>query len=117
MAAISLYLDEDVHTFIADAVRRRGWEALTTEAAGRRGVTDVDQLVFATVRGSAILTYNISDFPNLHAELLARRESHAGIIIGTQTDPRRNIRALLNLLSAASAEDMRDNLVYLGNWA
>ncbi len=47
MAAINLYLDEDVHTFIADAVRRRGWEALTTEEAGRRGATDADQLAFA----------------------------------------------------------------------
>jgi predicted nuclease of predicted toxin-antitoxin system len=72
MTAISLYLDEDVHTFIADAVRRHGWEALTTEEAGRRGALDSDQLRFATERGSVILTYNISDFPDLHADLLAR---------------------------------------------
>ena len=37
MTAVSLYLDEDVHTFIADAVRRRGWQAITTEEADRCG--------------------------------------------------------------------------------
>ncbi|MGH2589009.1 MAG: DUF5615 family PIN-like protein [Dehalococcoidia bacterium] len=116
MTAISLYLDEDAHTYIADAVRRRGWNAVTTEEAGRRGALDPDQLRFATERGSAILTYNVSDFPDLHAGLLARGESHAGIIVATQADPRRNIRALLNLLNAVSAEKMRDNLVYLNNW-
>ncbi len=53
MAAIRLYLDEDAHPFIADAVRIRGWEALTT----------------------------------------------------------------FNLLNSLSAEDMRNSLVYLNNWA
>ena len=33
MAAAKVYLDEDVHPFIADALRLRGWEALTTREA------------------------------------------------------------------------------------
>jgi hypothetical protein len=73
-------------------------------------------LLFATGRGSAILTYNGGDFTRLHSEALTHGRTHAGIIIGTQADPRRNIRALLNLLSALSAEEMRDNLVFLNNW-
>lgn len=35
MAAIRIYLDEDVHTFIANALRLRGWDALTTTSAAR----------------------------------------------------------------------------------
>ena len=31
MTAIKLYLDEDVHHLIAQALRLRGWTALTTE--------------------------------------------------------------------------------------
>ncbi|MGD9892166.1 MAG: DUF5615 family PIN-like protein [Dehalococcoidia bacterium] len=84
------------------AERRRDWQALTTEEAGRRGALDPDQLRLATERGLVILTYNISDFPGLHTDLLGRGESHAGVIIATQSDPRRSIRALLNLLSVAS---------------
>lgn len=117
MAAIKVYLDEDVHTFIAQALRLRGWEALTTEEARRRRVADLDQITFATARGYAILTYNSRDFPRLHYEIVTKENTHAGIIVARREDPRRNIRALLNLLTRLSAEAMRDQLVYLNNWA
>jgi hypothetical protein len=116
MAAIKVYLDEDVHTFIAQALRLRGWEALTTEEAGRRGADDLDQITFATNRGYTILTYNIRDFPRPPYEIVSIGNMHAGIIVAAQEDPRRNVRALFNLLSSRSAEAMRSQLVYLNNW-
>jgi hypothetical protein len=63
------------------------------------------------------LTYNSRDFPRLHYEIVSSGNTHSGIIVGTREDPRRNIRALLNLLNKFSAEAMRDQLVYLNNWA
>jgi predicted nuclease of predicted toxin-antitoxin system len=116
MAAIKVYLDEDVHAFIAHALRLRSWEALTTQEAGRRRDTDLDQIAFASEQGYAILTYNIRDFPRLHTEILAGGKTHAGLIVGTRQDPRGNIRALLNLLHLLSAEDLVNQLVYLNNW-
>ena len=116
MAAIKVYLDEDVHTFIAHALRLRGCEALTTQEAGRRSATDLDQIACASERGYAILTYNIGDFPRLHTDILASGKTHAGVIVGTRQDPRGNIRALLNLLHLLSAEDLVHQLVYLHNW-
>ena len=117
MAALKIYLDEDVHPYIAHALRLRGWEALTTVEAAQRSATDEEQLQFATDRGYAILTYNSSDFPRLHSEWKATGKAHAGIIVATQDDPRRNIRALLNLVSSTSGESIRNSLVYLNNWA
>jgi hypothetical protein len=117
MASVRVYLDEDVHTFIAHALRQRGWEAVTTEALGRKGASDPDQIAYATQIGHAILTYNVQDYPRLHYEKLARGEPHAGIIVGNQDDPRRNVRALLNLLDSVSAEAIASDLVYLSNWA
>lgn len=117
MAAISLYLDEDVHTYIAHALRLRGWQAFTTEEVQRRSATDQDQIHFATENGYSIVTYNVRDFPRLHYEIIASRESHNGIIVAKREDPSRNIRALLNLLNTLSVEAMRDQLVYLNNWA
>ncbi len=116
MTAIRLYLDEDVHTFIAAALRRRHWEAITTEEAERRGASDPDQLAFATNQGFTIFTYNAGDFADLHYETLARSGTHAGIIVGTQVDPGRNLRALISLMEGVPAESMRDTLVYLNNW-
>lgn len=113
---IKVYLDEDVHAFIAEALHLRGWEALTTREAGRRGASDLDQIEFATKHGYAILTYNVSNFPRHHFELTARGRIHSGIIIATQDDPRRSLRALLNILSTFSQEDVVGQLIYLNNW-
>jgi hypothetical protein len=64
----------------------------------------------------ASLSYNASDFPHLHSEFVARGEDHGSIIVGTQNDPCRNVRALLNLLDRVSSEQIANQLVYLNNW-
>jgi hypothetical protein len=79
MAATKIYLDEDVHTFIAQALRLRGWEARTTEEAQRRGADDPEQISFATNNRYAILTYNVKDFPRLHYEIVTRGDTHSGL--------------------------------------
>jgi hypothetical protein len=117
MAAAKVYLDEDVHPIIADALRLRGWQALTTNDAGRRGAGDRDQVRFADENGYAFLTYNVRDLSRIHYEMLAAGEHHSGIIVAVQDDPRRTIRALLNLLASVSAAALGDSLVYANNWA
>ena len=111
MTAIKLYLDEDVHHLIAQALRLRGWTALTTHETGRQASTDIEQLHFAMAGGYAILTYNVADFPRLHDEVTRSGEHHAGIIVATQDDPAANARTLLRLVSAFSADDLVDQLL------
>jgi predicted nuclease of predicted toxin-antitoxin system len=84
MAAIKVYLDEDVHSFIAEALRLRGWQTLTTPQAGNQRTSDIDQIAYATQNSYCILTYNVTDFPRLHSEILVSGGSHAGIIVATQ---------------------------------
>lgn len=116
MAAIKIYLDEDVHPFIAHAVRLRGYEALTTVEAGQRTAGDTEQIEFAISKGMALLTYNSRDFPRIHSNFVRSGRPHRGIIVATQDDPRRNVRGLLKLFAERSADDLRDALVYLNNW-
>lgn len=116
MTALRLYLDEDVHAFIADALRLRGYEAIITRDHGRLGANDTDQLTFIQRHGYALLTYNVNDFPHLHFQWLAVGKHHPGIIIASRENPSQNIRALLNLLSLVSAEDLADQLEYLNFW-
>jgi hypothetical protein len=116
MATVRFYLDEDVHTFIAEAVRLRGYEATTTRDQRRLGAEDPDQLRFTRQRGYTLVTYNVQDYPRLHYEWLATGKHHAGIIIAEREDPRRNIRALLNLVALVTAEEMVDQLEYLNYW-
>jgi hypothetical protein len=90
MAAIKFYLDEDVHNLIADALRLRGWTAQTTVEAGNQRASDIDQILFAAPGGFSIVTYNVTDFPRLHLEILSRGGSHAGIIVASQDRPSAN---------------------------
>ena len=116
MSAARIYLDEDVHAFIADALRLRGWSALTTVEAGQMSSTDQRQIEYATDNGYVILSYNVADFPRLHEEILAAGAHHAGIIVATQSDPKCNATTLMSLVDAFSAEDFVDQLLYLSNW-
>jgi hypothetical protein len=105
-----------VHHLIAHALRLRGWVAVTTCDMGREGSGDLEQIQFATKNGYAILSYNVTDFPRLHYEIVDAGEHHAGIIVATQVDPAANARALLALASTFNAEEFVDQLLYLNNW-
>ena len=116
MTSIKIYLDEDVHHLIAHALRLRSWEAITTFDAGRQGSTDLEQIRFAADNSYVILSYNVSDFPRLHYEIVGAGDHHAGIIVATQEDPAANARTMLALVSTFSAEDFTNQLIYLNNW-
>jgi hypothetical protein len=116
MQAIKVYLDEDVHNLIADALRLRGWKALTTVEAANQRNSDIDQIRFATAEGCIILTYNVRDFPRLHNEILSAGGNHAGIVVATQGRPAANTRALLSLISSLTTDDVANQLIYLNNW-
>ena len=116
MASVKIYRDEDVHKLIADALRLRGWGALTTVDAGNQGATDIAQLRYAVAGDYSFMTYNVADFPRLHDEFLSSGNHHAGIIVATQDRPNANARALLALVSTFQADDFVDQLIYLNNW-
>ena len=44
MARVSLYLDEHVQIGLAEALKARGVDVLTTQEAGNVGVSDLEQL-------------------------------------------------------------------------
>jgi hypothetical protein len=47
LTKISLYLDEHVQLALAESLRARGVDVLTTQEAGNICFSDVDQLIFA----------------------------------------------------------------------
>ena len=116
MSPIKVYFDEDVHHLIAHALSLRSRNTLTTVEAGRAGTSDLQQIQFAAENGYVIISYNSSDFPRLHYEIMNAGNHHAWIIVATQDKLGANARALLSLLSTFSAEDFVDQLVYLNNW-
>lgn len=113
---ISVYTDEDVANAVAESIRRRGYQVLTTPDRGNFELTDEDQLKFATSIGAVLLTHNVKDFPRIHHEFMTRGISHKGIVVAKQVPVGEIVKKFLHLASVLSAEDMVNRLEYLSAW-
>ena len=73
-----LFADEDFPFPVVERLRQLGHDVLTTLAATRAnlGLSDAEQLAFATTQARAILTRNRGDFIRLHHA----SAQHAGIV-------------------------------------
>ena len=110
---IELYIDEDVDVLIADILRARGFDALTTRDARRLHATDEEQLAFAAAEQRALLTHNRADFEALHQAYIASGRHHAGILIAVRHPAYEIVRRLLFILNAVTADEMQNQARYL----
>jgi predicted nuclease of predicted toxin-antitoxin system len=110
---IALYLDEDVSVLVAELVRARGFDLLTTREAGRLHSTDEEQLAYAASQQRALLTHNRVDFELLHHASLAAGTPHGGIIIAVRHSPYEIVRRLLLILNHVTADEMDGHLRYI----
>ncbi len=80
---VTVFTDEHVHAGLANALRQRGYDALSCQEAGLagRGVSDAAQLEYAARQGRAVLTYDVVDFIQLDHEWKEAGRRHAGIIL------------------------------------
>ena len=79
--------------------------------------SDQSQLAFAASVGRTIYTYNVGDFTALHSEYLTRETNLSGIIVGEQGrfGIGEQIRRLLRIIEAKSAEEMQNHIEFLSN--
>jgi hypothetical protein len=107
-------MDADLVT----ALRREGVDVLTTLEAERTGRSDEEQLLYATEQRRVIYSYNIKDLVVLNTAFLTEGHSHGGIIVAHQAryGIGEEVRRLVALMEAISAENMKDRLEYLTGW-
>jgi predicted nuclease of predicted toxin-antitoxin system len=110
---IELFLDEDVHSGLAHALRRRGYDAIHTQELDRKGRTDSDQLLFATQRERCLFTFNVKDFVILHNQHAKIQQEHWGIIVSKQLPFSETMSRLLRLLQHTAKETMKNHLEFL----
>jgi Domain of unknown function (DUF5615) len=117
---LRLYIDEDaMDSDLVDALRARGADLQTAHEAGMVGREDHEQLRHSTIQGRVMYTFNTGHFCALHASFLNRVEVHAGIVVSPQQRYTigEQMRRLLNLIAAETAETMRNRLEFLTDWS
>ena len=103
---------------LVEALRDRGVDVLTAQEAGMIGRNDEEHLEYAARAGRVLYSFNIRHYFRLHANRLSRRESHAGIVVAPQQQYTvgEQMRRLLRLVAARSAEEMKKQIEHLGAW-
>ena len=110
---IQLFLDEDVHSGLSHALRKRGYDVIHAQELDRKGRSDSDQLFFAIGQERCLFTFNVKDFVILHNEQVKVQQEHWGIIVSKQLPFRETMFRLLNLLQRYRQEEMKDRLEFL----
>ena len=116
MARVRLYLDEHVQASLAQGLRVRGVDVLTTQEAGNSSLDDEGQLRFAAAQGRVLLSYNKRHFAKLHYDWMAAGRPHAGMTLSDQLATGVVLRRLMKLYFSLTSEQMENRLEYLGAW-
>jgi len=116
MPPLALYLDEHIQISLAEALRTRGIDVLTTQEAHHTGQEDIRQLAFATQNNRSLLSYNKRHFAKIHSLWISLHRPHGGIILSDQIPIGIVLRRLMKLYFSIDSEQMRSRLEYLNNW-
>lgn len=105
-------------TDLVGALRQRGLVIVIPIEEKLIGRTDEEQLLFASEHRCVLYTFNVSDFYALHTSWLRTARGHAGLILAPQQrfSVGEQLRRILRLRAARSAEAMRDSVEFLSRW-
>lgn len=110
---VKLLLDEHIWEGLAEALAQRGYDVVHVAHTQQRGMDDDLLLAWATSQDRAVLTYNVCHFAPLAAQWYVVHRNHAGVILSAQLPPGELLKQMLNLLTALSADDLKDTVRWL----
>jgi len=110
---VKTYLDENISFVVAEILRSRGFEAMTAQEAGNKGLSDDKQLEFASHQGMAILTHDRVDFEELATDYFANDKTHHVIIIAYPRLPQLIAEQLSKILNRITADEMTNQIIYI----
>jgi hypothetical protein len=113
---IALYTDADVGSDLAKQLRERGFDAVSALELGRYRLSDQEQFDYAVSEERAILTFNIKHFTSLFEIYWNAGTAHYGVIVSEQIPFGELLRRALNLLNTVTADEMKNNIKYLGEF-
>ena len=106
-------IDEDVHLILAEAIRKRGFDAIHVNELERDSLPDHEQLAFAVEQRRCILTFNVADFVILHSEYIQADKEHFGILVSRQRPIGAILRITLGFLQSHTFDELQNQLFFL----
>ena len=113
MGKVKIYLDEDVRPILADILRERGYDTISTLESKMIGSTDKAQMDFAIQEERAILTHNIKDFVQMHR---VYQDKHYGIILSEQISLKELLRRILRFLAQTKSNKVKGQIIWLSKY-
>lgn len=114
MAAVRIYTDESVDVAISAGLKRRGVDAWSARDAGNLGLSDEEQLRYAS-REQAVIFSHDADFLRLARDWTQQGKGHAGIIYVQEQkfSVGECIRHLLDYTLVLEADEMKGQIEFL----
>lgn len=114
MAAPRIYTNESIPVSVATGLKRRGVDAWSARDAGNLGLSDEEQLKYASRERAVIFTHD-EDFLRLVSEWMQQGKEHWGIIYvhEQKLSIGECIRRLMAYALAVEAEEMKNRLEFL----
>lgn len=110
---ICLYLDEDVNVLVADLLRARGFDVITTRDARQLHATDAEQLAYAVSQARTLVTHNRTDFEQLVQSYFDSGQMHYGVIFAVRRSPQEITKRLLVILNHVTADEIHNQVRYI----
>ena len=107
---ISFLLDEDVHPMLAEALQKRGIDAVHVQELARKGIDDLSQLIYAAEQNRCLVSFNKKDFALLHYKYMDEGSSHAGIVVSNQCSIGELLSKLILLAEVYFAKEMVNHI-------
>ena len=103
---------------LVHSLRIRGVDLVTALEQRMIRRDDIDHLELAHSQGRVLYSFNVGDFQRLHTEVLNQGKHHSGIILARQQrhSVGEQMRRLLRIIAALSADEMKDSLIFLSAW-
>lgn len=114
MARLRIYTNESVHVAVAVGLRQRGVDAWSARDAGNLGLSDKEQLDYASRQRAVIFTHD-DDFLRLAHDWTQRGREHWGIIYVREQKLSIGecVRRLMDYTLIFQAEDMKNRVEFL----
>lgn len=114
MARLRIYTNESVHVAVAIGLKRRGVDAWSARDVGNLGLSDEEQLQYASREKATIFTHD-DDFLRLAHKWTLQGKEHWGIIYAQvqKFSIGECIRRLMNYALVLKGEDLKNHVEFL----